>query len=41
MQALKRAAEWGAKVCIYLDASQLVEREPAKVFQDLGAHPWR
>src|ERR1700747_396010 len=32
MQALKRAAERGAKVRIYLDASQLAEREPAKVF---------
>jgi phosphatidylserine/phosphatidylglycerophosphate/cardiolipin synthase-like enzyme len=36
MQALKRAAERGATVRIYLDASQLAEREPAKVFQDLA-----
>jgi phosphatidylserine/phosphatidylglycerophosphate/cardiolipin synthase-like enzyme len=36
MQALIRAAERGAKVRIYLDASQLAEREPAKVFQDLA-----
>jgi phosphatidylserine/phosphatidylglycerophosphate/cardiolipin synthase-like enzyme len=28
MQALKRAAKRGAKVRIYLDASQLAEREP-------------
>jgi phosphatidylserine/phosphatidylglycerophosphate/cardiolipin synthase-like enzyme len=36
MQALKRAAERGAKVRIYLDASQLAEREPPKIFQDLA-----
>src|SRR5262245_42026334 len=36
MQALKRAAERGATVRIYLDASQLAEREPAKVFRDLA-----
>jgi phosphatidylserine/phosphatidylglycerophosphate/cardiolipin synthase-like enzyme len=36
MQALKRAAERGAKVRIYLDSSQLAERQPAIVFQDLA-----
>jgi phosphatidylserine/phosphatidylglycerophosphate/cardiolipin synthase-like enzyme len=36
MQALMRPAERGAKVRIYLDASQLAKREPAKVFQDLA-----
>jgi len=36
MQALKRAAERGATVRTYLDARQLAEREPTKVFQDLA-----
>jgi phosphatidylserine/phosphatidylglycerophosphate/cardiolipin synthase-like enzyme len=36
MKALTRAAERGAKVRIYLDGSQLAEREPTKVFQDLA-----
>src|SRR5262245_39667423 len=35
IKALTRAAERGAKVRIYLDGSQLADREPAKVFQDL------
>ena len=32
MQALTRAADRGVKVRIYLDGTQLAEREPAKVF---------
>jgi phosphatidylserine/phosphatidylglycerophosphate/cardiolipin synthase-like enzyme len=36
MQALTRAANRGVKVRIYLDASQLAERDPPKVFEDLG-----
>jgi phosphatidylserine/phosphatidylglycerophosphate/cardiolipin synthase-like enzyme len=39
IQALTRAADRGVKVRIYLDAGQLSEREPAKVFQDLTATP--
>jgi phosphatidylserine/phosphatidylglycerophosphate/cardiolipin synthase-like enzyme len=35
-QALKRAAERGVKVRIYLDGTQLAEREPTKVFEDLA-----
>jgi phosphatidylserine/phosphatidylglycerophosphate/cardiolipin synthase-like enzyme len=33
---LKRAAERGVKVRIYLDGTQLAEREPTKVFEDLA-----
>jgi phosphatidylserine/phosphatidylglycerophosphate/cardiolipin synthase-like enzyme len=36
IKALTRAAERGAKVRIYLDATQLAEREPMKVLQDLA-----
>src|ERR1700751_3233548 len=36
IKALKRAAERGAKVRIYLDASQLAEREPTRVFEELA-----
>jgi phosphatidylserine/phosphatidylglycerophosphate/cardiolipin synthase-like enzyme len=32
MQALTRAADRGVKVRIYLDGTQLAEREPTKVF---------
>ena len=39
MQALTRAADRGVKVRIYLDGSQLAQREPAKVFHDLAATP--
>jgi phosphatidylserine/phosphatidylglycerophosphate/cardiolipin synthase-like enzyme len=39
MQALTRAADRGVTVRIYLDATQLAEREPAKVFQDLAETP--
>ena len=40
MQALTRAADRGVKVRIYLDGTQLAEREPTKVFHDLTkAHP--
>jgi phosphatidylserine/phosphatidylglycerophosphate/cardiolipin synthase-like enzyme len=39
MQALKRAADRGVKVRIYLDGTQLAEREPTKVFQDLAQTP--
>jgi phosphatidylserine/phosphatidylglycerophosphate/cardiolipin synthase-like enzyme len=35
-QALERAAERGVKVRIYLDGTQLAEREPTKVFEDLA-----
>jgi hypothetical protein len=38
MQALTRAADRGVKVRIYLDGTQLAEREPAKVFNDLAGH---
>jgi phosphatidylserine/phosphatidylglycerophosphate/cardiolipin synthase-like enzyme len=37
LQALTRAADRGVKVRIYLDGTQLAEREPAKVFHDLAA----
>ena len=36
MQARTRAADRGVKVRIYLDATQLAEREPAKPFRDLA-----
>ena len=39
MQALTRAADRGVKVRIYLDATQLGEREPAKPFRDLAETP--
>jgi phosphatidylserine/phosphatidylglycerophosphate/cardiolipin synthase-like enzyme len=39
MQALERAADRGVKVRIYLDGTQLAEREPAKVFHDLAETP--
>jgi phosphatidylserine/phosphatidylglycerophosphate/cardiolipin synthase-like enzyme len=34
MLALTRAADRGVKERIYLDGTQLAEREPSKVFQD-------
>jgi phosphatidylserine/phosphatidylglycerophosphate/cardiolipin synthase-like enzyme len=39
IQALTRAADRDVKVRIYLDGTQLAEREPAKVFQDLAETP--
>jgi phosphatidylserine/phosphatidylglycerophosphate/cardiolipin synthase-like enzyme len=39
IQALTRAADRGVKVRIYLDGSQLREREPATVFKDLAQTP--
>jgi phosphatidylserine/phosphatidylglycerophosphate/cardiolipin synthase-like enzyme len=39
MQALTRAADRGVKVRIYLDGTQLAEREPAKLFFDLAVTP--
>jgi hypothetical protein len=39
MQALTRAADRGVKVRIYLDGTQLGEREPAKAFRDLAETP--
>ena len=39
IQALTRAADRGIKVRIYLDGTQLADREPAKVFQDLAETP--
>jgi phosphatidylserine/phosphatidylglycerophosphate/cardiolipin synthase-like enzyme len=39
MQALTRAADRGVKVRIYLDGTQVADREPAKVFQDLAETP--
>jgi phosphatidylserine/phosphatidylglycerophosphate/cardiolipin synthase-like enzyme len=39
MQALTRAADRGVKVRVYLDGTQLAEREPAKVFNDLAGTP--
>jgi phosphatidylserine/phosphatidylglycerophosphate/cardiolipin synthase-like enzyme len=36
---LTRAADRGVNVRIYLDGTQLAEREPAKVFQDLAETP--
>jgi phosphatidylserine/phosphatidylglycerophosphate/cardiolipin synthase-like enzyme len=39
MQALKRAADRGVKVRIYLDGTQFAEREPTKVFQELAQTP--
>ena len=39
LQALTRAADRGVKARIYLDGTQLAEREPAKVFNDLAETP--
>jgi phosphatidylserine/phosphatidylglycerophosphate/cardiolipin synthase-like enzyme len=39
IQALTRAVDRGVKVPIYLDGTQLAEREPAKVFFDLAETP--
>ena len=39
IQALTRAADRGVKVRIYLDGTQLAEREPAKVFLELAETP--
>jgi phosphatidylserine/phosphatidylglycerophosphate/cardiolipin synthase-like enzyme len=39
MQALERAADRGVKVRIYLDGTQLAEREPTRVFRDLEQTP--
>jgi phosphatidylserine/phosphatidylglycerophosphate/cardiolipin synthase-like enzyme len=39
LQALTRAADRGVKVRIYLDGTQLGEREPTKVFNDLAETP--
>src|SRR5580704_1368598 len=39
MQALTRAADRGVAIRIYLDGTQLAEREPAKVFRDLAETP--
>jgi phosphatidylserine/phosphatidylglycerophosphate/cardiolipin synthase-like enzyme len=36
MQALKRAADRGVRVHIYLDGTQLADREPTKAFEDLA-----
>ena len=39
IQALTRAADRGVKVRIYLDGTQLAEREPSKPFHDLAETP--
>jgi phosphatidylserine/phosphatidylglycerophosphate/cardiolipin synthase-like enzyme len=39
IQALTRAADRGVKLRIYLDGTQLADREPAKVFQELAETP--
>ena len=39
MQALTRSADRGVAIRIYLDGTQLAEREPAKVFNDLAETP--
>jgi phosphatidylserine/phosphatidylglycerophosphate/cardiolipin synthase-like enzyme len=39
LQALTRAADRGVAIRIYLDGTQLAEREPAKVFNDLAETP--
>jgi phosphatidylserine/phosphatidylglycerophosphate/cardiolipin synthase-like enzyme len=39
MQALTRAADRGVHIRIYLDGTQIAEREPAKVFNDLAETP--
>ena len=38
-QALTRAADRGVHIRIYLDGTQLAEREPSKVFDDLAETP--
>lgn len=39
MQALTRAADRGVHIRIYLDGTQLAQREPANVFQGLAETP--
>jgi phosphatidylserine/phosphatidylglycerophosphate/cardiolipin synthase-like enzyme len=39
IQALTRAVDRGVAIRIYLDSTQLAEREPAKVFRDLAETP--
>jgi PLD-like domain len=39
IQALTRAADRGVVIRIYLDGTQLAEREPAKVFNNLAETP--
>ena len=39
LQALTRAADRGVAIRIYLDGTQLAEREPAKIFRDLAETP--
>jgi phosphatidylserine/phosphatidylglycerophosphate/cardiolipin synthase-like enzyme len=39
MQALTRTADRGVAIRIYLDGTQLAERKPAKVFNDLAETP--
>jgi phosphatidylserine/phosphatidylglycerophosphate/cardiolipin synthase-like enzyme len=39
MQALTRAVDRGVHIRIYLDGTQLAERDPAKVFRDLAETP--
>jgi phosphatidylserine/phosphatidylglycerophosphate/cardiolipin synthase-like enzyme len=39
MQALTRARDRGVAIRIYLDGTQLADREPAKVFNDLAETP--
>jgi phosphatidylserine/phosphatidylglycerophosphate/cardiolipin synthase-like enzyme len=39
LQALTRAANCGVHIRIYLDGTQLAEREPVKVFNDLADTP--
>jgi phosphatidylserine/phosphatidylglycerophosphate/cardiolipin synthase-like enzyme len=39
LQALTRAADRGVHIRIYLDGTQLAEREPAQVFRDLAETP--
>ena len=39
IQALTRAVDRGVAIRIYLDGTQLAEREPAKVFRDLAETP--
>jgi phosphatidylserine/phosphatidylglycerophosphate/cardiolipin synthase-like enzyme len=39
LQALTRAADRGVQIRIYLDGTQLAEREPAKFFGDLAETP--
>jgi phosphatidylserine/phosphatidylglycerophosphate/cardiolipin synthase-like enzyme len=39
LQALTRAADRGVTIRIYLDGTQLAEREPVKVFRDFAETP--